>query len=67
MPNVSLTDFSGQQAEIARRRRMAELLAQQGAAPIDVQSYRGTPAPIPWTATLGKVLQSYAAHKERER
>jgi hypothetical protein len=64
MASVSLTDFSSQQAEIERRRRLADLLAQQAAAPMDIQSYKGIQAPIPWTATLAKVLGNYAAAKQ---
>ena len=63
MPTVALTDFASQQAEIERRRRMAEMLQQQANAPIEIQSYKGIQAPIPWTATLGKVLSQLAAMK----
>lgn len=63
MPTVALTDFASQQAEIERRRRMAEMLQQQANAPIEIQSYKGIQAPIPWTATLGKVLSQLAAAK----
>jgi hypothetical protein len=66
MAAVSLTDLGSQQAEIERRRRMAEMLQQQSAQPIEIQSYKGTQAPIPWTAVLASVLQNYgAAHLQR--
>ena len=60
MPNISLTDTASQLAEIQRRQRMAEALAAQGAAPIEVQSYKGIQAPISPFSALAKVLQTYA-------
>jgi hypothetical protein len=64
MPSISLTDTSSQLAEIERRRKMAEMLQQQAQQPTEIQSYKGIQAPIPWTATLAKVLGSYAAAKQ---
>ena len=47
-----------QLAEIQRRQKYAELLAQQGAEPIDVQSVNGIPTPISPFQGLAKVFQS---------
>ncbi len=70
MPDISLTDFSSQQAELSRRKRLADLLQQQAAEPIQIQSYKNTQAPIPWTAVLAKALagagSAYQASRERK-
>lgn len=67
MPSVSLTDYTSQQAEIARRQKLADALSEQGSQEIPIQSYNGIQAPIPWTALLAKALQStagaYISHK----
>lgn len=60
MPAVSLTDYTSQQAELARRQKLADLLSEQGQQDIPIQSYNGTQAAIPWTAVLAKMLQSGA-------
>lgn len=67
MPTVSLTDTSSQLAELARRQKLADLLSQQGQAPIEVQSYKGTQAPIPTTAILAKVLASYLGARQGKK
>lgn len=59
MPNISLTDTASQIAELQRRQRLAEALSAQGAAPIEVQSYKGIQAPISPFSALAKVLQTY--------
>lgn len=59
MPNISLTDTASQLAELQRRQRLAEALSAQGAAPIEVQSYKGIQAPISPFSALAKVLQTY--------
>jgi hypothetical protein len=64
MATVNLTDFASQQAELARRQKMADLLQQQASAPIEVQSYKGIQAPIPWTAVLAKALGQYVADNQ---
>jgi hypothetical protein len=56
MANVSLTNYASQVAEIERQKKLAELLQQQAQQPIEIQSYKGTQAPIPWSAVLAKVL-----------
>lgn len=57
MANVSLTDYSSQAAENARRQRLAELLQQQGAEPEKVFEYNGIQAPISPLSGLAKALQ----------
>ena len=57
MANISLTDFSSQTAENARRQRLAEILQQQGMEPEKVFEYNGIQAPISPLAGLGKALQ----------
>lgn len=59
MPNISLTDTASQIAELQRRQKLAEALSAQGAAPIEVQSYKGIQAPISPFSALAKVLQTY--------
>lgn len=59
MPNISLTDTASQLAELQRRQRLAEALSAQGAAPIEVQSYKGIQSPISPFSALAKVLQTY--------
>lgn len=60
MAAVSLTDYTSQQAELARRQKLADLLTSQGQGDIPIQSYNGTQAAIPWTAVLAKALQTGA-------
>jgi hypothetical protein len=57
MAKISLTDFSSQAAENARRQRLAEMLQQQGMEPEKVFEYNGVQAPISPLAGLGKALQ----------
>jgi hypothetical protein len=57
MAKISLTDFSSQAAENARRQRLAEILQQQGMEPEKVFEYNGIQAPISPLAGLGKALQ----------
>lgn len=61
MPNVSLTapvtDYSAESADIARRRKMAELMQQQGMTPLDQQTAGGYVVPTSWTQGLAKALQ----------
>lgn len=57
MAKISLTDFSSQAAENARRQRLAEMLQQQGMEPERVFEYNGIQAPISPLAGLGKALQ----------
>ena len=57
MATVSLTNYDAQLAAAQRRQKLAEMLQEQSAAPIEIQSYRGIQAPIPFTAVLAKALQ----------
>ena len=70
MASVSLTDYSSQQADIARRQKLADMLSEQGQQDIPIQSYNGVQAAIPWTALLAKALDSgvgaYQAKKASE-
>jgi hypothetical protein len=54
---VNLTPYDAQLAAIQRQQKYAELLAQQGAEPIDVQSVNGIPTPISPFQGLAKVFQ----------
>ena len=56
--NLTTNDYASQLAAIARRQKYAELLAQQGAEDIDVQSVGGIPTPISPFQGLAKVLKS---------
>jgi len=54
---VNLTPYDAQLAAIQRQQKYAELLAQQGAEPIDVQSVNGIPTPISPFQGLAKMFQ----------
>lgn len=67
MPQISLTDFKATQEAAERQKRMAAALREQATSPIQIQSYNGIQAPIPWTEVLAKALAGYAAgRKERK-
>lgn len=62
MPTVSLTtptDYQTQAAEIERRRKYAELLAQQSMQPEQQQTAGGMTVPTSWTQHAAKLLQGY--------
>ena len=61
---VALTDTASQIAELQRRQKLAEALSAQGAAPIEVQSYKGIQAPISPLSGIAKVLQTYLGAKQ---
>jgi hypothetical protein len=65
--NVSLTSYSSQLAEIDRQKRLANLLQQQAQTPIEIQSYKGTQAPIAWTSVLAKVLGQVGGQMKEAR
>ena len=67
MPQVSLTDFRATQEAVERQRRIAEALREQSVSPIQVQSYNGIQAPIPWTEVLAKALSAYAGIKGEKK
>lgn len=55
-----ISDFSAQQADIERQRRMAELLQQQSMAPMETnQTAGGFVVPVSPYAGLAKALQGY--------
>ena len=59
----TFTDYSAAQQDIERRRRMAEMLQQQGMQPIEQQTAGGYVVPTSWTQGLAKMLQGYAGRK----
>jgi hypothetical protein len=59
MPDINLSPYTLEQQGIDRRRRMAELLQQQAAAPIEMPSTPGVR--ISPFAGLAKLLQGYVA------
>jgi len=59
MPNINLSPYTVEQQAIDRRRRMAELLQQQAAAPMEMPSMPGVRS-SPF-AGLAKLLQGYGA------
>jgi len=61
MAAVSLTNYDAKLVDAQRRQKLAEILQTQSAAPIDIQSYKGVQAAIPWTAVLAKALQGSLA------
>jgi hypothetical protein len=56
--NTFSNDYGTKLADIKRRQKIAELLAQQGAEPIDVESVGGVPTPISPFQGLAKLLKS---------
>jgi len=68
--NTFSNDFGTRLSDVKRRQKMAELLAQQGAEPIDVESVGGVPTPISPFQGLAKLLKSgmggYLAGKASE-
>lgn len=61
---VALTNPVSQLAELQRRQKLAEALAEQVGQPIEVQSYKGIQAPISPFSVLAKVLDSYTSKKQ---
>ena len=59
--------YAQQLAQAAYQQKMAEALQAQADAPIDIQSYKGIQAPIPWTAALAKALESYGGNVMQKR
>jgi hypothetical protein len=68
--NTFSNDFGTRLSDLKRRQKYAELLAQQGAEPIDVESVGGVPTPISPFQGLAKLLKSgmggYLAGKASE-
>ena len=59
--------YESQLADIKRRQKMAELLAQQGSEDIKVESVNGVPTPISPFQGLAKALQRLLALKQLRR
>lgn len=53
---ITATNYTSQLAEALRQQKQAEAMREQANAPIEIQSYKGVQAPIPWTALLAKGL-----------
>jgi hypothetical protein len=65
MPDINLSPYTAQQQAIDRRRKMAELLQQQAATPMETPTAPGvTISPL---AGLAKLLQGYGAGKRLEK
>lgn len=58
--DISLTNFDPNLAALQRQQRLAEMLTQQSAAPIDINSGGGVQAAISPLAVLTKAFQGYA-------
>jgi len=59
--------YDQQLAQAAYQQKMAEALQAQSDAPLDIQSYKGIQAPIPWTAVLAKALEGYGGNVMQKR
>lgn len=67
MAAVDLTPYDARATQIAQQQKLAQLLAQQAQAPIEVGSYKGIQAPIAPTQGINKILQSVlAAYDEKK-
>lgn len=64
MPDINLSPYTVEQQAIDRRRRLAELLQQQAAAPMEMPSTPGVRS-SPF-AGLAKLLQGYGASQKLE-
>jgi hypothetical protein len=67
MPQVSLTDYRATQEAAERQKRLAAALREQSTSPIQVQSYNGIQAPIPWGEVIAKALAAYAANRKEAK
>ena len=63
--NVNLAGMALTPEEQARMTR-AQAMQDAGAAPIEVQSYKGIEAPISGGEAIAKVLQSYMGAKQKD-
>ena len=63
--NVNLAGMALTPEEQARMNR-AQAMQDAGAAPIQVQSYKGIEAPISGGEAIAKVLQSYMGAKQKD-
>jgi hypothetical protein len=67
MPQVSLTDYRATQEAAERQKRLAAALREQSTSPIQVQSYDGIQAPIPFAEVLARALSGYAANRKEAK
>ena len=67
MPQISLTDYRATQEAAERQKRMAAALREQSTSPIQVQSYNGIQAPIPFAEVLAKALAGYGANRKEAK
>jgi len=67
MPQVSLTDYRATQEAAERQKRLAAALREQSTSPIQVQSYNGIQAPIPFAEVLARALSGYAANRKEAK
>jgi len=67
MPQVSLTDYRATQEAAERQKRLAAALREQSTSPIQVQSYNGIQAPIPFAEVLARALSGYAANRNEAK
>ena len=65
MPDINLSPHTAEQAALDRRRKLAEAMAQQAIAPIDMPNVAGVKI-SPYQG-LAKLLQGYIAGKNLER
>ena len=65
MPDINLSPYTAEQAALDRRRKLAEAMAQQAIAPIDMPNVAGVKI-SPYQG-LAKLLQGYIAGKNLER
>jgi len=63
----AFTDFGQEAQEIEQRRRYAEMLRQQGMAPIEQQTAGGYVVPVSPLQGLGKMAQVYFGKKGSEQ
>jgi hypothetical protein len=60
-------DYATQLAQIQQRQKMAQMLQEQAAAPIEVQSYKGIQAPISNLSILAKALQGFGGAWQQQQ
>jgi len=65
MPDINLSPYTAEQAAVDRRRKMAEVMAQQAATPIEMPTVPG--AKVSTAQGLAKLLQGYMAGQELQK
>ena len=62
---ADIPELSAESQAIARRRKIAEAMMQQGQAPLESMGKAGgAPIPISWTQGLAKMMQAYVGGKQ---